>query len=61
MNKREKFLQIYSRLPIGLRNEIILSLDKFGPVTWTVAYIEITNNTDLGNQILEKLEILGIL
>ena len=61
-NIREKFLRIYSNLPINLREEIILVLDisseKKAPVTWNVAYLEVKNNTELGQKILKKLEEL---
>ncbi len=58
---REKFLKVYSNLPIGLRKETILVLDKEGPISWEVAYQEIENKTKLGDTILKKLEQLGIL
>ena len=52
---KAKFLKVYSNLPINLRNDIILVLDEKGPITWNVAYIEINNNTKLGDEILKKL------
>lgn len=58
---REKFLKVYSNLPIGLRKETILVLDKEGPISWEVAYQEIENKTKLGDKILKKLEQLGII
>jgi len=57
-DKREKFLRVYSNLPINLREEIIFVLEKEGPITWNVAYIEIKNNTELGEKILKNLEDL---
>jgi len=59
--KKEKFLKIYANLPINLRNEIILVLDKKGPITWNAAYIEINNNTKLGEIIFKKLVQLKII
>lgn len=59
--ENEKFLKVYSNLPINLRNEIILALDKEGPITWNVAYIEISNKTKLGEKIYEKLVELKII
>lgn len=50
-----KFLKVYSNLPINLRNDIILVLGEKGPITWNVAYIEINNNTELGEEIFKKL------
>lgn len=57
---KEKFLKIYSNLPLELRKEIILVLDK-KPITWNVAFIEISNNTKKASIILKKLELLGII
>jgi len=59
--KRERFLRIYANLPIGVRNEIILSLKDKGPITWLVAYVEINNHTELGEKILNSLEELKII
>ena len=59
--KKEKFLKIYANLPINLRNEIILVLEKEGPITWNAAYIEINNDTKLGGIILKKLVQLKII
>jgi hypothetical protein len=58
---KEKFLKVYSNLPINLRKEIIVVLDEEGPITWDVAYIEIENGTKLGDKILKKLSQMGII
>ena len=58
--ERERFLKIYANLPIGIRKEIILVLEK-GPITWEVAYLEIENKTKLSEVILKKLEGLKII
>jgi hypothetical protein len=64
-NSKEKFLKVYSNLPLNLREEIILVLDvssdKKLPITWNVAYLEVKNDTDLGEKILEKLEGLNFI
>lgn len=61
-DNKEKFLKVYSNLPINLREEIILVLGVLAnekvPITWNVAYLEIKNDTDLGKEILNKLEEL---
>lgn len=57
MGNKEKFFRVYANLPLNLREEIILVIDD-EPVTWKVAYLEISNDTKLGKQILEKLEVL---
>lgn len=58
---REEFLRLYANLPIKLREEVILVLEKEGPITWNVAYVEVENKTKLGNLILHKLKGLNIL
>jgi hypothetical protein len=55
------FLKVYSNLPINLRNDIILVLEGYGPITWNVAFVEINNDTELGKIILEKLKKLKII
>ncbi|HIH15565.1 MAG: hypothetical protein QT08_C0020G0034 [archaeon GW2011_AR17] len=58
---REEFLKLYANLPVKLREEVILVLDKEGPITWNSAYFEINNKTKLGEIILKKLKELRIL
>lgn len=60
LGTKEKFLKIYANLPIGVRQEIILTLDN-KPITWDVAFIEINNKTELSNTILKKLHKLKII
>ena len=60
MGLKERFLKIYSNLPLGVRNEIIVVLDD-KPLTWDVAYIEVINETPKSKIILEKLEKLAII
>ncbi len=59
--KRERFLKLFSNLPISLRKETILVLEKEGPISWEVAYIEVEEKTNLGEKILEKLKNLEII
>lgn len=58
---KQRFLKVYSSLPIGTRKEIILVLKEHGPVTWQSAYIEVDNDTKLGAEILKKLGELKII
>lgn len=56
MDKKQQFLKVYSSLPLGVRQEIVAVLSApIGPITWEVAYIEVENDTPLGQEILEKL------
>ncbi len=50
----DKFIRVYSNLPLKLRNEIILVIDN-EPITWNVAYSEIVHGTEKGKKILKKL------
>ena len=59
-DRREQFLKVYADLPIGVRTEIILTLEN-KPITWNVAYLEVVNNTPLSKEILEKLAKLEII
>lgn len=58
---REKFLRAYANLPLNARREIVVVLDKEGPVTWEAAYLEIKNNTDKSKEILNKLGNLELI
>ncbi len=60
METRERFLKIYANLPLALRKEIILVLDK-EPLTWSAVYIEVFSNTPKSAKILKKLEELKII
>jgi len=59
-NKKEKFLKIYANLPLGVRKEIILTLDD-KTISWDVVFIEVNSDTEISKVILEKLEKLGII
>ena len=58
---RERFIKIYSNLPLGIRQEIILVLEDGKPITWNAAYVEVEAKTPLSEKILEKLEKLKII
>ena len=55
-----RFLKIYSNIPLNLRKEIILVLDK-EPLTWSVAYVEVFNSTGKSERILKKLDEMKII
>ena len=54
MRGKERFLKVYSNLPIDIRREIILVIED-QPITWSVAYDEIMKETELGRKIIKKL------
>lgn len=59
--EKERFFKVYANLPLNLRNEVILVLPDIGPITWQVAYLEISNDTKIGTHILSKLIELKII
>ena len=61
MENKDSFLKVYANLRINLRNEVILVLPDKGPITWNVAFLEISNETELGKMILKKLMELKII
>lgn len=61
MKNGDKFFKVYANLPLNLREEIVLVLHDIGPVTWNVAYLEISGGTPIGEKILEKLIELQII
>ncbi len=61
LTNREKFLNIYSNLPIPIRDEVVYIDDNQRPVSWNVCYLEVVNNTELGRKILKRLEGLNII
>lgn len=61
MEGKDRFIRVYSNLPINLRNEVILVLPNIGSITWNVAYLEINGETELGKIIIDKLIELKII
>jgi hypothetical protein len=59
-DKRAKFLKIYENIPEGLREDIVVVIDK-KPYTWNISFIEIEGNTLLGRKILKVLENMGLI
>lgn len=57
---KARFIKLYSDLPLKVRQEVIAVVDD-EPITWNVAYIEIVNETVLGEKVLKNLISYGIL
>ena len=57
---REKFLKVYSNLPLPIRDEVVYIEDN-KPLTWNVCYLEIVHDTKLGQEISSRLEELNII
>lgn len=60
-DKKIRFIKTFSNLPLNIRNEIVYVFPDKGPITWNVAYLEISNDTSLGKEILNKLDSLEII
>lgn len=58
---KEKFFKVYANLPVGLRDQIVVVMPKVGPMSWNAAYVEVNNETELGDAIVEKLISLKII
>ena len=56
---RAKFLRAYANLPEPEMEQVIVIIDK--PISWNKANKEISDKTALGDKILKKMELLGIL
>ena len=59
-NHLDKFMKVYSGLPIEERKLPVAVIDN-SPINWNMAYVEIKNNTPLGGKIAEKLVNLKII
>ena len=59
MSDSARFIQIYSNLPLKVREEIIVVVDN-KPISWNVAYQEILHETKKGKEILKKLKEMKI-
>ena len=52
---KEKFFRVYANLPVGLRDQVVIVVPEVGPMSWNAAYTEVSNNTKIGDSIVEKL------
>ena len=57
--KRSKFMRIFANIPEKVRSEDIIAVVDDKPYTWNAAMIEIKNNSEIGKEIIKKLEKLG--
>ncbi|MBS3155102.1 hypothetical protein J4404_01240 [Candidatus Woesearchaeota archaeon] len=57
---KDRFLKVYSNLPIDVRKEIIVLMDN-KPISWDVADEEIEKETPIGKKILKKLVQLNFI
>ncbi|MFA5247025.1 MAG: hypothetical protein WC408_04020 [Candidatus Micrarchaeia archaeon] len=57
---RADFINKFAALPNPLRNEIVVVVED-KPFTWGAAYLEVSQNTASGDQILKILKNLKII
>ncbi|MCL5090489.1 MAG: hypothetical protein M1514_00590 [Patescibacteria group bacterium] len=60
MTPKDKFYKVYTNLPLNLRDEVVIVIDK-EPISWKVAKLEVDGETELGKKILQKLEALKVI
>lgn len=60
MDLKAKFLKVYSNLPLGVREEIVIVIDG-EPMSWKAANLEVEQDTKKGSEILDRLSKLRIL
>jgi len=60
IDAKAEFIKAYSNLPVPTREEVIVVIDG-KPITWDVAYFEVSGDTQLGKKIVEKLVKMKIL
>jgi len=56
----EDFFKVYSEVPLDERKLVVIVL-KGEPISWSLAYQEIKNNTNRGEKILKILKELEII
>ncbi len=57
---KAKFIQSYTNVPENLRRDTIVILNK-KPYSWDTVYYEVKNKTPLGEELLKKLNEIGLL
>ena len=55
-DSRAEFLKVYANTPLVDRDNVLLNLEKRGPISWNAAWLEVKENTVLGEMILCKLD-----
>jgi len=65
--EKARFLRVYQNLPLNERKNAILVLEDKGktpekkPISWDIAYLEIEQETSVGEKILNKLIKLNLI
>lgn len=59
---KEQFLQVYTNVPLNMRDEIILLIGKEKkPISWDVAFFEVREDTEASKEILKGLKELDLI
>lgn len=58
--EKERFYRTYDNLPLNVREEVVAVINE-EPITWRVAKLEIDQNTEMAEQILNKLAAMDII
>ena len=66
---KERFLKTYANVPLGLRDGVILVIDKKlaenvtvkDSISWRAAWIEVDQDTEWGRVILQELKKLELI
>ena len=67
VEKKKRFLRVYQNLPLNERKNTILILEdkkakpEKKPLSWDIVYLEIDQETKLGEKILDKLIKLDLI
>ena len=59
-DRKAHFYRVYSNLPLGVRDEIVVVVDG-EPMTWKAVRLEVDNNTDKGQTALQQLYDMQII
>ena len=59
-DKRAHFLRIYANIPEDLRKDILIVIEG-KTYSWSAAFLEIKDNTQLGHKILKALEEIEVI
>lgn len=57
---RYRFVKEYAAVPAKLREEIVVLVDD-KPFNWNTAFIEVSGKTRVGEEILKRMESIGLL
>ncbi len=67
LEKKGRFLKVYQNLPLNERKNIILIIEngrekpEKKPISWDITYLEIDQETEIGEMILNKLINLNLI